>query len=136
MHSPDGMKRGGADAVSFGGPLVMQGVIEKMEIPSELIGTIFLLSGCFLMLLTLPGIFLFSKYVERTFGVFDAKEVFVSSMFASPIKYNFTFFNEFSTFMKLNAINFIAGAMFYCGLAFFAVVFCSFMGVIMLGYIK
>ncbi|MCP3927747.1 MAG: hypothetical protein GY705_01445 [Bacteroidetes bacterium] len=107
-----------------------------MEIQGELIGAIFLLSGCFLMLLILPGIFLFSKYVESTFGVFDAKEVFVSSMVANPTKYNFTFFNEFSTFMKLNTINFIAGAMFYCGLAFFAVVFCSFMGAILFCFLK
>jgi hypothetical protein len=32
LHSPDGKKRGGADAASFGGPLVMQ-VVQK--IPGE-----------------------------------------------------------------------------------------------------
>jgi len=32
LHSPDGKKRGGADAVGLGGPLVMQVVHLKMYI--------------------------------------------------------------------------------------------------------
>lgn len=107
-----------------------------MENMSELIGIIFMFSGCLLMLMIVPAIFLFSKYVEEKFGAFDAKEVIVSRYLTNPTKYNLNFFKEFSLFMRVNKINFFTGTVFYCGLASFIVLLISLFASIWLGYLK
>ena len=49
MHSPDGKRRGGADAASMGGPLVMQVVMHKGDHMNRIAKIIYLL-----VMVTLP----------------------------------------------------------------------------------
>ena len=61
MHSPDGKKRGGAGAVSLGGPLVMQVVMylmEKMQTILKCIVTLFLIKAVsnYKLMMAIPNI--------------------------------------------------------------------------------